>query len=44
MSASVRLEGDRAHRLDLELFRRHFTPPAVLAIGLGATETSLVCQ
>jgi amino acid adenylation domain-containing protein len=40
----VRLEGDRADRLDLEFFRRHFTPPAVLAIGLGATETGLVCQ
>jgi amino acid adenylation domain-containing protein len=40
----VRLEGDRADRLDLELFRRHFTPPAVLAVGLGATETGLVCQ
>lgn len=40
----VRLEGDRATRLDLELFRAHFTPPSVLAIGLGATETGLVCQ
>ena len=40
----VRLEGDRADRLDLELFRRHFTPPAVVAVGLGATETGLVCQ
>jgi amino acid adenylation domain-containing protein len=40
----VRLEGDRSDRLDLELFRRHFTPPAILAVGLGATETGLVCQ
>jgi acyl carrier protein len=40
----VRLEGDRATRLDLELFRAHFTPPSILAIGLGATETGLVCQ
>lgn len=40
----VRLEGDRATRLDLELFRAHFTPPSVLANGLGATETGLVCQ
>ena len=40
----VRLEGDRADRLDLELFRRHFTAPSVLAVGLGATETGLVCQ
>jgi thioesterase domain-containing protein len=40
----VRLEGDRATRLDLELFRRHFTPRSVLAVGLGTTETGLVCQ
>lgn len=40
----VRLEGDRADRLDLELFRRHFAPPAVVAVGLGTTETGLVCQ
>lgn len=40
----VRLEGDRATRLDLELFRAHFAPPCVLAVGLGATETGLVCQ
>jgi amino acid adenylation domain-containing protein len=40
----VRLEGDRATRLDLELFRAHFTPPSVLANGLGATETGLVSQ
>jgi amino acid adenylation domain-containing protein len=40
----VRLEGDRATRLDLELFRTHFAKPCVLAIGLGATETGLVCQ
>jgi len=40
----VRLEGDRATRLDLELFRRHFTERSVLAVGLGTTETGLVCQ
>ena len=40
----VRLEGDRATRFDLELFREHFTPPSVLANGLGTTETGLVCQ
>ena len=40
----VRLEGDRATRLDLELFRAHVRPPCRLAVGLGATETGLVCQ
>jgi len=40
----VRLEGDRATRRDLELFRAHFAPPSVLVNGLGATETGLVCQ
>jgi thioesterase domain-containing protein len=40
----VRLEGDLATRLDLELFRRHFVQGSVLAIGLGTTETGLVCQ
>ena len=40
----VRLEGDRATRIDLELFRRHFTARSVLAVGLGTTETGLVCQ
>jgi amino acid adenylation domain-containing protein len=38
----VRLEGDRAARLDVELFRRHFAAGCVLANGLGATETGLV--
>jgi len=38
----VRLEGDRATRLDVELFRRHFTAGCVLANGLGATETGIV--
>jgi len=40
----VRLEGDRATRLDLDLFRRHFAAPSKLAVGLGTTETGLVCQ
>lgn len=40
----VRLEGDRATRADLEGFRAHVAPPCRLAIGLGATETGLVCQ
>ncbi len=38
----VRLEGDRAAMLDVELFRRHFAPTCVLANGLGATETGIV--
>jgi amino acid adenylation domain-containing protein len=40
----VRLEGDRASRLDLESFRSQFMRPSMLAVGLGATETGLVCQ
>lgn len=40
----VRLEGDRATRRDVELFRRHFSDTAVLVNGLGATETGLVRQ
>ena len=38
----VRLEGDQAALLDVELFRRHFGPACVLANGLGATETGIV--
>ena len=38
----VRLEGDQAGMLDVELFRRHFAPTCVLANGLGATETGIV--
>jgi amino acid adenylation domain-containing protein len=40
----VRLEGDRATSLDVQLFRRHFGPHCVLAHGLGTTETGLACQ
>jgi amino acid adenylation domain-containing protein len=40
----VRLEGDRSDLLDLELFRRHFAASAILVVGLGTTETGLVCQ
>lgn len=40
----VRLEGDRASRLDLELFARHFDERCVLVNGLGATECGLVRQ
>lgn len=40
----VRLEGDGAARQDLELFGRCFSSTAILAHGLGATETGLSCQ
>jgi amino acid adenylation domain-containing protein len=40
----VRLEGDRASSLDVELYRRHFDPACVLANGLGTTETGLCRQ
>ena len=40
----VRLEGDRALKRDLELFRQHFPAAAALVNGLGTTETGLVCQ
>jgi len=40
----VRLEGDAASRADVDLFQRHFEPHAILANGLGATETGLVAQ
>ena len=40
----VRLEGDRAMRLDLELFAQHFGDGCVLVNGLGATECGLVRQ
>lgn len=40
----VRLEGDRALPGDLELFKQHFLPDAILAVGLGATETGLTSQ
>lgn len=40
----VRLEGDRAARVDLELFDRHFRGDTVLVNGLGATECGLVRQ
>lgn len=40
----VRLEGDRATRLDLELFAQHFGDGCVLVNGLGATECGIVRQ
>jgi amino acid adenylation domain-containing protein len=38
----VRLEGDQSARVDVELFRRHFSAHCVLSNGLGTTETGLV--
>jgi amino acid adenylation domain-containing protein len=40
----IRLEGDRASSLDVELYRRHFDTACVLANGLGTTETGLCRQ
>jgi acyl-coenzyme A synthetase/AMP-(fatty) acid ligase len=40
----IRLEGDRASSVDVELYRRHFDPACVLANGLGTTETGLCRQ
>jgi amino acid adenylation domain-containing protein len=40
----VRLEGDRALRLDVALFRMHLETGALLVNGLGATETGLCRQ
>jgi amino acid adenylation domain-containing protein len=40
----IRLEGDQAATLDVELFRRHFAPDCVLMNGLGTTETGIVCR
>ena len=40
----VRLEGDRALRLDVERYRKHLEPGCILVNGLGATETGLVRQ
>ena len=40
----VRLEGDQALPLDVDLHRRFFPEKSHLAIGLGATETGLSCQ
>jgi amino acid adenylation domain-containing protein len=37
----VRLEGDQSGRIDVALFRRHFSSSCVLSNGLGTTETGL---
>ena len=38
----IRLEGDQASHLDVEIFQRQFTDRCVLVNGLGATETGIV--
>jgi amino acid adenylation domain-containing protein len=38
----IRLEGDQATVLDVELYRRHFARNCVLVNGLGTTETGIV--
>ncbi|MGH2405192.1 MAG: amino acid adenylation domain-containing protein, partial [bacterium] len=40
----IRLEGDRASRVDVELYKRRFSAECLLVIGLGATETGLTRQ
>lgn len=40
----VRLEGDQAAKIDIELFRKYFSSDALLVNGLGTTETGLVSQ
>ena len=40
----IRLEGDRARPIDIELFKKHFADNCVLVNGLGATECGLVRQ
>lgn len=41
---TIRLEGDRATRRHVDLYRAHFAKGCTLAIGLGTTETGLVRQ
>ncbi len=40
----IRLEGDAASRVDVELFKKHFAPRCLLVNGLGATETGITRQ
>lgn len=40
----IRLEGDAASRLDVELYKKHFESHCILVNGLGATETGLTRQ
>jgi amino acid adenylation domain-containing protein len=38
----IRLEGDRALKSDVDLYRAHFSEDCLLAVGLGITECGLV--
>jgi len=40
----IRLEGDAASKLDVELYKKHFESHCLLVNGLGATETGLTRQ
>lgn len=40
----IRLEGDQASKLDVALFRKHFSNTCMLVNGLGATETGIARQ
>ena len=40
----IRLEGDLARGIDVEVFNRHFDSRCVLVNGLGATETGISAQ
>ena len=40
----IRLEGDRATRFDVELYKQYFSPTCLLVNGLGTTETGLCRQ
>lgn len=40
----IRLEGDAATKVDVELYRRHFEQGCLLVNGLGATETGISRQ
>ena len=40
----IRLEGDAASPIDVELYRKHFNPNCSFVHGLGATEMGIVAQ
>ena len=40
----IRLEGDAASRIDVELYKKYFEPQCILVNGLGATETGITRQ
>ncbi len=40
----IRLEGDKASKLDFELYKKHFSDDCILVNGLGATECGIIRQ